>query len=210
LLLLIENVRLRAPINLSAREEGSMFRLSVVDHVRLNLDRTGQNYTVHAKAAERLASRTSAVRIGVLVLLGIATAAAMVSLIEPGRPFQITAAVATLLAFGAHASYLAIGLEGRVDAHRACANRLWRVCDGYRSLLSEVEDGLVDRASLLQRRDDLSAQVQAAYDQAFALDQKAFESMRLSPEDGSRDAETSQEAGDAVPPAFPQQEHHRA
>jgi hypothetical protein len=134
----------------------------------------------------------------------------MVSLIEPGRPFQITAAVATLLAFGAHASYLAVGLEGRVDAHRACAHRLWQVCDGYRSLLSEVDDGLVDRASLLQRRDELSAQVHAAYDQAFALDQKAFESMRLSAEDGSGGAESSPEAGDAVSPAFPQQEHHRA
>jgi hypothetical protein len=187
-----------------------MFRLSVVDHVRLNLDRTGQNYTVHARAAERLAARTSTVRIGVLVLLGIAAAAAMITLVEPGRPFQIAAAVATLIAFGAHAAYLAVGLEGRVDAHRQCAHRLWEVCDGYRSLLSEVDDGLVDRASLLHRRDALSAQVHAAYDQAFALDQKAFESMRLSAEDGTSDAESSNETGDDASPAFPQQEHHRA
>ena len=32
-----------------------MFDLNVVDHVRLNLTRTGENYTVHARAAERLA-----------------------------------------------------------------------------------------------------------------------------------------------------------
>ena len=38
---------------------GSMFRLSVLDHVRLNFDRTSQNYTVHAKAAERLAALTA-------------------------------------------------------------------------------------------------------------------------------------------------------
>jgi len=177
-----------------------MFRLSVVDHVRLNLDRASQNYTVHAQAADRLAARTSRVRIGVLALLGVATAAAMASLIEPGRPSQIAAAVAALLAFGAHASYLAVALEGRVDAHRSCAHRLWLVCDRYRSLLAEIQDGLLDGASILQRRDELSAQVHAAYDQAFALDQRAYESMRQLPENGSRDPESSHEPGDAVLP----------
>lgn len=164
-----------------------MFRLGVVDHVRLNLEHASQNYTVHAKAADRLAARTSTVRIGVLVLLGAATAASMVNLIQPGRPAQIAAAIAVLLAFAAHAAYIAIDFEGRVDAHRACAHRLWQVCDRYRSLLAEIEDGLLDRASILQRRDELSAQVQSAYDQAFALDQRAFESLREVPDEEPRE-----------------------
>ncbi len=46
-----------------------MFDLNVVDHVRLNLTRTGENYTVHARAAERLAKMTAWTRIGVLILL---------------------------------------------------------------------------------------------------------------------------------------------
>jgi len=175
-----------------------MFRLSVVDHVRLNFERTSQNYTVHAKAAERLAALTSRVRIGVLFLIGVTTAAAMASLIEPGRPTQLTAAIAALLAFGAHASYLAVGLERRVDAHRSCAHRLWLACDRYRSLLGEIEDGLLDREMVLQRRDELSAQVHAAYDQAFSLDQKAYESMRQPPENGSRDPESSDQPGDQL------------
>jgi hypothetical protein len=130
-----------------------MFRLGVVDHVRLNLDFASQNYTVHAKAADRLAARTSKVRIGVLVLLGAATAAAMTNLM------------------------------GRVDAHRSCASKLWLVCDRYRSLLAEIQDGLLNREHILQRRDELSALVHAAYDQAFALDQKAYESLRQPPDD---------------------------
>ena len=138
-----------------------MFRISVVDHIRLNFDRTSQNYTLHAKAAERLAVTTARIRIGVLILLAIA------------------AAIAAGVAFAAHAAYLAIGVEGRVHAHRSCAQRLWLVCDRYQSLLSEIEDGLLDRASVLQRRDELSAQVHAAYDQAFSLDQKAYEGARL-------------------------------
>jgi len=161
-----------------------MFRLGVVDHVRLNLDFASQNYTVHAKAADRLAARTSTVRIGVLVLLGAATAAAMTNLIEPGRYVQLATAITVLLAFVAHAAYLAIDFEGRVDAHRSCASRLWLVCDRYRALLAEIQDGLLNRENILQRRDELSALVHAAYEQAFALDQKAYESLRQPPDEG--------------------------
>jgi hypothetical protein len=161
-----------------------MFRLGVVDHVRLNLDFASQNYTVHANAADRLAGWTSRVRIGVLVLLGAATAAAMTNLIEPGRNAQIATGITALLAFAAHAAYLAIDFEGRVNAHRSCASRLWLVCDRYRALLAEIQDGLLNRENILQRRDELSALVHAAYDQAFALDQKAYESLRQPPDEG--------------------------
>lgn len=46
-----------------------MFGLNIADHVRLNWTRTGKNYTVHARAAERLAGLTSLIRIGVLALI---------------------------------------------------------------------------------------------------------------------------------------------
>ena len=186
-----------------------MFRLSVVDHVRLNFDRTSQNYTVHARAAERLSALTAKVRIGVLVLIGIATAAATISLIDPRRTFQIVAAIAAGLAFGAYALYVAIGVEGRVSAHRSCAHRLWLVCDRYRSLLAEIQDGLLDRATILQRRDELSAQVHAAYDQGFSLDQNAYEGMRHAADDGARDAEMQNEAREVLPPSLHSEDSER-
>jgi len=170
-----------------------MFRISVVDHIRLNFDRTRQNYTLHARAAERLAVTTARVRIGVLILLAVAAVTAAASLVE-GRYFQIAAAITAGLAFAAHAAYLAIGVEGRVHAHRACAQRLWQVCDRYQSLLSEIEDGMLDRASILQRRDDLSAQEHAAYEQPFALDQKAYESARQAASAEPKPAGASDEA----------------
>ena len=179
-----------------------MFRLSVVDHIRLNFDRTSQNYTVHAKAAERLAALTAWVRMGVLVLLGIATAAAMASLIDPRRPFLITTAIAAGIAFGAHALYLATRVEERVNAHRSCAHRLWLVCDKYRSLLGEIEDGLLDRASVLQRRDALSEEVHAAYDQGFSLDQNAYEGAREHAELAAAEAVASGEPHDVLPAAI--------
>jgi len=177
-----------------------MFRISVVDHIRLNFDRTRQNYTLHARAAERLAVTTARVRIGVLILLAVAAVTAAASLVE-GRYFQIAAAITAGLAFAAHAAYLAIGVEGRVHAHRACAQRLWQVCDRYQSLLSEIEDGMLDRASILQRRDDLSAQEHAAYEQPFALDQKAYESARQAASAEPKPAGASDEAPPPVLPA---------
>jgi hypothetical protein len=186
-----------------------MFRLNVVDHVRLNFDRASQNYTVHAKAAERLAAVTARIRLGVLFLIGTATIAAITTLVEPGRrPFQIAAVVAAGLAFGAHASYLAVGVEGRVHAHRSCAHRLWLVCDRYRSLLSEIEDGLLDGTSILQRRDELSAEVHTAYDQPFSLDQKAYESVRHAAGEGVRQVlPTSLPPDDAAPRENEQVQH---
>ena len=184
-----------------------MFRLGVVDHVRLNLDFASQNYMVHAKAADRPAARTSRIRIAVLVLLGAATASAMTNLIEPDRYVQLATAITVLLAFIAHAGYLAVDFEGRVDAHRQTASRLWLVCDRYRSLLAEIHDGLLNRETILQRRDELSKQVHAAYDQAFALDHKAYESLRQPPDEAadrpaSADLQSSAETRmpkDAVP-----------
>jgi conflict system pore-forming effector with SLATT domain len=177
-----------------------MFRISVVDHIRLNFDRTSQNYTLHARAAERLAVTSARIRIGVLILLAIAALAAATSLAETGRYFQITAAVAIGLAFAAHAAYLAIGIEGRVHAHRSCAERLWVVCDRYQSLLSEIEDGLLDRAAILERRDELGAQMHAAYEQPFSLDQKAYESARHTSDSKARPVDMS---ADVQEPAIP-------
>lgn len=178
-----------------------MFRISVVDHIRLNFDRTSQNYTLHARAAERLAVTTARIRIGVLILLAIAAVSAATSLAESGRAFQIAAAITAGVAFAAHAAYLAVGVEGRVHAHRACAQRLWQVCDRYQSLLSEIEDGMLDRASILQRRDDLSAQEHAAYDQPFGLDQKAYESARQAATAKTKPAGVSDDAPEPVLPA---------
>jgi hypothetical protein len=155
-----------------------MFHLGVIDHVRLNLARAAKNYTVHAKAAERLARRTSRARIAMLILVGGATAATIASLIQVGRPLQIAAVAANGVAFGAFAAYLAVNFEGRVLSHRTCAQRLLVICDRYRSLTAEIRDGILDRPTILARRDELGAQVHSLYEQPFAPDQNAFETLR--------------------------------
>ena len=88
---------------------------------------------------------------------------------------------AGLLALVAFAVYAALGLESREFAHRTFAHRLWIVAERYRSLLSEVNDGLVDGPMLIGRRDHLMAELDAIYQFAFGVDHAAHEALRLAP-----------------------------
>jgi hypothetical protein len=165
-----------------------MFSLTVVDHVRLDSEQVAQNYTVHARAAERLVSVVFGCRIAIVTLLGVTSGAALAALLAPARGVLIAAVVSSLASLIAFAIYMAFGLEARLFAHRAFAHRLWLVAQRYRSLLAEVHEGVVDPDTLLRRRDDLIADVHAIYEFGFGADQGGRESVRLSAASDARAA----------------------
>src|SRR5688572_24776622 len=128
-----------------------MFQLSLVDHIRLSFGSVASSYRAHARAAERLASRAWQLRVATVILLGLATGASMLALTQ-GRAFLIATAALTAGAFVAHAVSLSLDFEPRAHAHRACAARLWLLCEKYRALLAEVRDGLIDVPAVTERR----------------------------------------------------------
>ena len=71
-----------------------MFSLTVVDHVRLDSEQAARNYTVHARAAERLARLGFSSRVVIAGLLAVSTSAAIINLLAPGRAPQIAVVVA--------------------------------------------------------------------------------------------------------------------
>jgi hypothetical protein len=156
-----------------------MFSLTVADHVRLDSEHIARNYTVHARAAERIARLVFACRIGVTALLAVATSATVGALVLAGRGYQVAAVVATTAALFAFVTYAVLGLEARLFAHRSFAQRLWLAAERYRSLLAEVHDGIVDPATLLRRRDELIHDVHAIYEFGFGADHVGHESVRL-------------------------------
>jgi conflict system pore-forming effector with SLATT domain len=158
-----------------------MFSLKIVDHVRLDSERVTQNYTVHAATAERIVRLITVFRIGLVALLALAAAAEMSNVLFPRSVLPAAAIGAGLTALAAFAVYAALGLEARVFAHRTFAHRLWVVAERYRSLLAEVNDGLVDGPMLVGRRDQLVAELDAIYQFAFGVDHAAHESLRLVP-----------------------------
>ena len=145
-----------------------MFSLTVVDHVRLDSEQAARNYTVHARAAERMASLGFTGRLVITGLLAISTSAAVINLLSPGRVSQVAAVVASAAALFAFAAYGILGLEARLFAHRSFAHRLWLVSERYRSLLSEVTDGTVDGQVLLRRRDELLVTLHTIYEIGWA------------------------------------------
>jgi hypothetical protein len=178
-----------------------MFSLSVIEHLRLNFGLVVQNYTAHARAAERLAAIALKAKMAILGLFALATFSIVLSLFRPAREYQIAAAVMVGLALAAHALTVAYAIDARVSSHRLLAHRLWLLCERYRGLLTEIQDGLVDDAAILQRRELLSEQVHATYEQGFAVDQQAFESMRQLPLEDNGQAITDAQIDQLVPVA---------
>jgi hypothetical protein len=165
-----------------------MFSLTVADHVRLDSDHLARNYTLHARAADRYTTVALAFRLALVSLLAVATATGVLGLMLQSRGLQMTTTVATMLALIVCAAASALGLEGRVTAHRAFARRLWLICERYRALLAEMNDALVDHASLLHRRDELTRELHAVYESGFTFDQRTYEAARLPPEPDTREA----------------------
>jgi len=176
-----------------------MFAVSVVDHVRLNFGHVVQNYTIHASASERLASLALKARITVLALLAAAMGSTILGFLHQTRGYQIAALVCVVVAFTGHAAYVATGVESRLFNHRLLAHRLWLMCERYRSLLSEIQDGLLSEAALVERRESLIQDLHAIYEQGFSVDQPAFETKRQMPV--SAGGFNEQQIDDFLPPS---------
>lgn len=158
-----------------------MFSLTVVDHVRLDSEHVAQNYTVHARAAERIVRIVFALRLVMAALLAGATSSAIANVLTGGRGTQIASAVLAAVALCVFAVSATLGLEARLFAHRAFAHRLWLMTERYRALLSEFADGTIDGATLIRRRDELIRDLYAIYEFNFSIDQDGHEALRLPP-----------------------------
>ncbi len=148
-----------------------MFSVTTLDLVRLDSDHIARNYTVHARAAERLANAAFVARIVIVSLLTAATASAIAAVLSASRAYGIACATTATLALAGFAVYAVLGLESRVGAHRQIAHRVWFVAERYRALVAEINDGLTDTPLVLRRRDELIRELHAIYEQGFGADQ---------------------------------------
>jgi hypothetical protein len=146
-----------------------MFNLTIVDHIRLSFGHVVQNYTRHAQAADRLTTIALYARIAMLALLGVALGLGAAVVLGAGRRVQISLVVTLAIAFGGYALAAALAIEERLLGHRYRANRLWLLCERYRALLAEVHDGLLDRETVLVRRDALIQQFSEIDEQASSV-----------------------------------------
>src|SRR4029078_11661636 len=106
-------------------------------------------------------------RVGLVVLVTLAASAQIGNVLFPRSVLPGISIGAGMLALAGFVGYGALALEGSLFAHRAFAHRLWVIAERYRSLLSEVNDGLGDGQLLLRRRDELMAGVDTVSQFAF-------------------------------------------
>ena len=151
-----------------------MFQLSVVDHIRLSFGDVVCSYKAHTSIAEKLARQSWLMKMTVLGLLGVGVVASTTAIVGTARAFEIVAAVAIGLAFLGYATFVALDFDPRVYAHRSCAARFWLLCEKYRALLTELQDGVLQPEDLRERRDVLIREVHNVYEQAPLADRGAY------------------------------------
>ena len=151
-----------------------MFQLSIVDHIRLSFGSAVGAYQGHTAAALRLSQWSWYSKIVTLSLLGIGAAANLLVLRLGGYGIQVTAAVLAAIAFAALAVHIAFDPTPRIYGHRACAARLWVICEKYRALLTEVQDQLIDVATITARRDALLKEFGAIFEQGPPDDRQSY------------------------------------
>ncbi len=150
-----------------------MFQLSIIDHIRLSFGSAVGAYQGHTSAALRLSQWGWYSKIASLSLLGLGAAANLLAL-RQGHGFQMTAAVLAAIAFAALAVHIAFDPTPRIYGHRACAARLWALCEKYRALLTEVQDALIDVATITARRDALLKEFGAIVEQGSPDDRQSY------------------------------------
>jgi conflict system pore-forming effector with SLATT domain len=151
-----------------------MFQLSIVDHIRLSFGTVVGAYQGHTAAALRLSRWGWYSKIAALSLLGAGTGAGLLAL-RHGPAFGIAAVVMSALAFAGLAVHMAFDPTPRIYGHRACAARLWLLCEKYRALLTEVQDELVDVAGIASRRDALLHEFSALLELAPPDDRETYQ-----------------------------------
>ena len=151
-----------------------MFQLSLVDHIRLSFGSVVGAYQGHTAAALRLARWGWYGKVATLSLSGLAAAAALLAL-RYGAPFQMAAAVITATAFAAFAVNIAFDPAPRIFGHRACAARLWVLCEKYRALLTEIQEDLLDLPAVTARRDALLQEFGALLEHTPPADRQTYE-----------------------------------
>ena len=154
-----------------------MFQVSIIDHVRFSHESLEAACEAHAEAAARLGRLAFYFRV-LLLLATAATATVGALAMTRGYRWQLAAAVLAALAFAMCTAYVAFDQRPRIYGHRASAARLWVVCEKYRALLAEIQEGAIDLSGLAARRAALLQEAAIIFEQIAPHDRHTFEIAR--------------------------------
>jgi hypothetical protein len=152
-----------------------MLALTLVDHLRLTFGHVVYRHKAHVREAHLRARWSRWLRASEALLMAGVAFAAVASVYTSGRGYAIAAALLAMVALTAHLVHLSFDLDRTSQIHAACASRLWRMREQYRSLLSDLADGALDLDAVRHGRDALMAELQSIYDSAPPGDSPAYQ-----------------------------------
>ena len=141
-----------------------MFSLTLLDHLRLTFSQIIQRHKAHTQAAQSNARWNRRLRGGEALLMGGVTVAAVGAAFGHGSVLSIVAAVLAGAALVFLLVHLTFDFDTSAHAHAACSAHLWRMRERYRSLLSDLQDGVLDVAEARRRRDALMDELGTIYE----------------------------------------------
>lgn len=131
-------------------------------------------YTAHLKDANIKHSKSSKIKIAIIVLSAVSTCG-LLGIILQWAPIALAAATACItLANVILSSYSkAANLDGQELLHINTANRLWKIREQYLSLLTDFDDLSDDQ--IVKLRDELTGQTAEIYAVAPLTSSKAYQ-----------------------------------
>ena len=90
--------------------------------------------------------------------------------------------------------HLTFDFETSAHAHAACSARLWQIRERYRSLLSDLHDGVLDVVEARVRRDKLIDELRAIYEQTPMTHLAEYQAAQRGSDASSEPAFTDEEA----------------
>ena len=158
-----------------------MFSLTLLDHLRLTFSQVIHRHKAHTQAAQSYARWNRRLRGSEALLIGGACIAATGAAFGRGHVFAIVAASLAGAALIVLLVHLTFDFETSAHAHAECSAHLWQIRERYRSLLSDLHDGVLDVAEARLRRDKLMGELSAVYEKTPATQLADHQVARKSP-----------------------------
>ncbi len=143
-----------------------MFSLTLLDHLDLTYSQVAERHKAHNRAADSYRKWHRRLKGSEALLIAGAAMTAGAAAYGLGRIPAIAAAALAALALIVLLVHLTFDFETSAHAHAECSSHLWAISDRYRSLLSDLREGVLDVAEARRRRDKLMDDIRAVYERS--------------------------------------------
>lgn len=141
-----------------------MFELTLFDHLRLSFGHVALRYEAHAKIAQTRARWSCWLQALEALLMAGVIFAALNFAVGRSQWFAFGSAGLATMALLVVLVRLGFNFEASARANSLCAAQLWHMRERYKAVLSDLADGAIDLEQGRARRDELTSELAAIYE----------------------------------------------